>query len=101
MNCYWQGEEVVPLDFLLKIEEKNLGDNYLSAGEMPLPALYEVQAFIKHFTIVSKQAHTDTVNYPIISPTKKKSSLLEVYYQKFGALFWLLFKETDGQANSY
>ena len=72
MNCYWQGEEVVPLDFLLKIEEKNLGDNYLSAGEMPLPALYEVEAFIKHFTIVSKQAHTDTVNYPIISPTIKK-----------------------------
>jgi len=44
-NCH-QAEEVVPLDFVLKIEEKNLGDNYLSAGEMPLPALYQMLSIL-------------------------------------------------------
>ena len=33
-----------PLDFEIKIEEKNR-ENYLSAGEMPLPALYQVLVF--------------------------------------------------------
>ena len=38
-----QDGESAPLDFEIKIEEKNRGENYLSAGEMPLPALYQVR----------------------------------------------------------
>ncbi len=31
----------IPVDFTISIEEKN-EENYLSAGEMPLPALYQM-----------------------------------------------------------
>ncbi|XP_046391481.1 protein GPR107 [Ischnura elegans] len=44
-SCPNYGSEEVNLDFLIEIEEKNSG-NYLSAGEMPLPALYFMMAIL-------------------------------------------------------
>ncbi|KAG8221817.1 hypothetical protein J437_LFUL002819 [Ladona fulva] len=44
-SCPNYGNEEVHLDFLIEIEEKNSG-NYLSAGEMPLPALYFMMAIL-------------------------------------------------------
>ena len=44
-NCREPGAAGIPVDFNIRIEEKNMGDNYLSAGEMPLPALYQVCSF--------------------------------------------------------
>ncbi|XP_071446608.1 protein GPR107 isoform X2 [Hetaerina americana] len=44
-SCPNYGTEEVHLDFLIEIEEKNSG-NYLSAGEMPLPALYFMMAIL-------------------------------------------------------
>lgn len=35
----------IPVDFTIAIEEKN-NDNYLSAGEMPLPALYQMLSIL-------------------------------------------------------
>jgi len=45
-NCQQQDGESAPLDFEIKIEEKNRGENYLSAGEMPLPALYQMLSIL-------------------------------------------------------
>jgi hypothetical protein len=45
-NCQQSDGETVPLDFDIKIEEKNRGENYLSAGEMPLPALYQMLSIL-------------------------------------------------------
>ena len=47
-NCHQS--EMIPVDFDIKMEEKNIGDNYLSAGEMPLPALYQVCSNILSFS---------------------------------------------------
>ncbi|GLG94300.1 hypothetical protein R5R35_002229 [Gryllus longicercus] len=46
-NCpnYEEKSKPVLLDFTISIEEKN-GENYLSAGEMPLPALYFMMALL-------------------------------------------------------
>jgi len=44
-NCQEAGKEI-PVDFELKISEKNMGENYLSAGEMPLPALYQMLSIL-------------------------------------------------------
>ncbi|XP_066991840.1 protein GPR107 [Anabrus simplex] len=41
----YKSEKPVFLDFTIEIEEKN-GENYLSAGEMPLPALYFMMALL-------------------------------------------------------
>ncbi|XP_023347433.1 protein GPR107 [Eurytemora carolleeae] len=43
-NCHQS--EMIPVDFDIKMEEKNIGDNYLSAGEMPLPALYQMLSIL-------------------------------------------------------
>ena len=44
-NCYNYQHRAradrLPVNFNIKIEEKN-SDSYLSAGEMPLPALYQM-----------------------------------------------------------
>ena len=47
-NIYSLMKAIVPVDLSVSIEEKNIGDNYLSAGEMPLPALYQVQGTHVH-----------------------------------------------------
>ena len=39
----------IPVDFTINIEERN-NDNYLSAGEMPLPALYEMLCILFFLT---------------------------------------------------
>ncbi|XP_075229830.1 protein GPR107 isoform X2 [Lycorma delicatula] len=44
-NCPNYGQQNVGLDFTMEIEEKN-GGNYLSAGEMPLPALYSMMSVL-------------------------------------------------------
>ncbi|KAG0724707.1 Protein GPR107 [Chionoecetes opilio] len=47
-NCMNYGPRKIPsaIDMFLEIEEKNPDDNYLSAGEMPLPALYFMMALL-------------------------------------------------------
>ncbi|XP_045115602.1 protein GPR107-like [Portunus trituberculatus] len=47
-NCMNYGPSPTPsaIDMFLEIEEKNPDDNYLSAGEMPLPALYFMMALL-------------------------------------------------------
>lgn len=50
-NCYnyihrrGSRSSSIPVDFTIAIEEKN-NDNYLSAGEMPLPALYQMLSIL-------------------------------------------------------
>ncbi|XP_045605389.2 protein GPR107 [Procambarus clarkii] len=47
-NCmnFGSGEGFSTIDMNLQITEKNPDDNYLSAGEMPLPALYFMMALL-------------------------------------------------------
>jgi len=45
-NCQPESLDWVPVTFTLNMEEKNFGDNYLSAGEMPLPALYQMMSIL-------------------------------------------------------
>lgn len=52
-NCHNYGKthsaDRIPIDFTINIEERNQ-DNYLSAGEMPLPALYEMLCILFFLT---------------------------------------------------
>lgn len=52
-NCFNYGKthsaDRIPVDFTINIEERN-NDNYLSAGEMPLPALYEMLCILFFLT---------------------------------------------------
>lgn len=52
-NCYNYGKmhsaDKIPIDFTINIEERN-NDNYLSAGEMPLPALYQMLCILFFLT---------------------------------------------------
>ncbi|CAH0401851.1 unnamed protein product [Chilo suppressalis] len=46
-NCPHQGKTTVtPVNTVIEIYESNNGDNFLSAGEMPLPALYSMMSMI-------------------------------------------------------
>jgi len=44
--CPNYGEHLIPLYFDVDIEEKNSGNSFLSAGEMPLPALYFMMSLL-------------------------------------------------------
>ncbi|CAL4159734.1 unnamed protein product, partial [Meganyctiphanes norvegica] len=46
-NCHNYGyDEPASIDMKLKVTERNPDDNYLSAGEMPLPALYFMMSLL-------------------------------------------------------